>query len=126
MVSVKIPVDWFRGASLGKVLNSVFENNIANRSGGAIHWSGHYGTISNSNFTGNNATGEVISDIGGVLGGGDGGAVIWVGSHGIINDNSNFINNYAKNRGGAIFLHGNSTEDCVNTTVVNSNFEGCD
>ena len=116
-------VDWFRGASLGKVLNSVFENNIANRSGGAIHWSGHYGTISNSNFTGNNATGEVISDIGGVLGGGDGGAVIWVGSHGIINDNSNFINNYAKNRGGAIFLHGNSTEDCVNTTVVNSNFE---
>ena len=116
-------VDWFRGASLGKVLNSVFENNIANRSGGAIHWSGHYGTISNSNFTGNKATGEVISDIGGVLGGGDGGAVIWVGSHGIINDNSNFINNYAKNRGGAIFLHGNSTEYCVNTTVVNSNFE---
>ena len=106
-------VDWFRGASLGKVLNSVFENNIANRSGGAIHWSGYYGTVSNSNFTGNKATGE----------GGDGGAVIWVGSHGIINDNSNFINNYAKNRGGAIFLHGNSTEDCVNTTVVNSNFE---
>ena len=116
-------VDWYAGSSNGEVLGSNFKNNTAKRSGGAIHWSGHNGTISNTNFTGNKATGEVISDIGGVLGGGDGGAVLWVGSHGIIKDNCNFINNFAQYRGGAIFLHGNSTENCTNTTVTNCNFE---
>ena len=116
-------LDWSAGATNGNVIDSVFENNTAGRSGGAIHWSGHYGTISNTNFTGNKATGDVISDIGGFIGGGDGGAVIWVGSHGIIKDNCNFIDNFAKNRGGAIFLHGNATENCTNTTVTHVNFE---
>ena len=114
-------VDWAAGASNGYILDSTFTNNIAKRSGGAVHWSGHYGTIRNSTFNNNNATGDVISEIGGVTGGGDGGAVIWVGSHGIA-DNCTFDNNYAHYRGGAIFLHGNSTENCTNTTVSKSTF----
>ena len=116
-------IDWRLGSFDGLVAGSVFENNVANRSGGAIHWSGHYGTISNSNFTNNRAVGTCSTEFGGVVGGGDGGAVLWVGSHGIIKDNCNFNNNYAKNRGGAIFLHGNSTENCTNTTVTYSHFE---
>ncbi|MBQ9026708.1 MAG: hypothetical protein IJ104_10125, partial [Methanobrevibacter sp.] len=116
-------VDWYRGAVDGAIFNSIFEDNVANRSGGAVHWSGHYGTVSNSNFTGNKALGIVISEIGGVIGGGDGGAIIWVGSHGIVKDNCQFIDNFAQYRGGAIFLHGNSTENCTNTTVTNSYFE---
>ena len=45
-------LDWSAGATNGDVIDSVFENNTAGRSGGAIHWSGHYGTISNTNFMG--------------------------------------------------------------------------
>ena len=116
-------IDWSANSVNGKVTDSTFTNNIAKRSGGAIHWSGHYGTISNSEFTNNKATGEVTSEIGGIIGGGDGGAVLWVGSHGIINDGSKFENNYAKNRGGAVFLHGNSTENCTNTTIDTCTFE---
>jgi len=116
-------INWHLGARDGKVTNSIFTNNTAKRSGGAIHWSGYNGLISNSNFTGNKATGEVISEIGGVTGGGDGGAVLWVGSHGIIKDNCNFIKNTATYRGGAVFLHGNATENCINTTITHCNFE---
>ena len=116
-------VDWHAGSSHGNLINSNFYNNTAKRSGGAIYWSGHYGTISNTNFTNNTATGDVIDEIGGILGGGDGGAVIWVGSHGAIKDNCNFINNAAAYRGGAIFLHGNSTESCTNITVDNATFK---
>ena len=116
-------IDWRAGSENGKVIKSTFTNNTAKRSGGAIHWSGHYGTISASNFTDNKATGDVIGEINGVTGGGDGGAVLWVGSHGIIKDNCNFIDNFAKYRGGAIFVHGNSTENCTNTTVTMSKFE---
>ena len=116
-------IDWLAGSENGKVIKSTFTNNTAKRSGGAIHWSGHYGTISASNFTDNKATGEVINEINGVTGGGDGGAVLWVGSHGIVKDNCNFIDNFAKYRGGAIFVHGNSTENCTNTTVTKSKFE---
>ena len=115
-------IDWRYGSTHGKVINSTFTNNTAKRSGGAIHWSGHDGTIRDSNFTDNVATGDVISDIGGIIGGGDGGAVLWVGSNGTV-DNCRFIHNEANNRGGAIFLHGNSTENCTNTTVSNSIFE---
>ncbi|WP_296878470.1 Ig-like domain repeat protein [uncultured Methanobrevibacter sp.] len=115
-------IDWSAGAKHGYVGNSTFINNTAKRSGGAIHWSGHYGDIISSTFTNNTATGDVISEIGGIVGGGDGGAVIWVGSHGIVKD-SNFTNNYAKLRGGAIFIHGNSTENSTNTTVDNCIFE---
>ena len=115
-------IDWTAGAKDGYVGNCTFINNTAKRSGGAIHWSGHYGDIINSTFTNNTATGEVISEIGGIVGGGDGGAVIWVGSHGIVKG-SNFTNNYAKLRGGAIFIHGNSTENSTNTTVDNCIFK---
>ena len=115
--------DWAAGANHGYIIDSIFTNNTAKRSGGAVHWSGHYGTVSNSTFINNNATGDVISEIGGVTGGGDGGAIVWVGSHGLINDNCNFTNNFAKYRGGAVFLHGNSTENCDNTTVTNTNFK---
>ena len=115
-------VDWAAGATYGYIMDSTFINNTAKRSGGAIHWSGHYGTVSNSTFINNNATGEVISVIGGILGGGDGGAIVWVGSHGIINDSCNFTSNYAKNRGGAIYIHGNSTENSTNVTIHDSIF----
>ncbi|MEE1336024.1 right-handed parallel beta-helix repeat-containing protein, partial [Methanobrevibacter sp.] len=109
-------IDWAAGATHGYIVDSIFTNNTAKRSGGAVHWSGHYGDIINSTFTNNTATGEVISTIGGILGGGDGGAVLWVGSHGIISE-CNFTDNHAVNRGGAIYLHGNSTENCTNITV---------
>ena len=115
-------VDWSAGATHGYIRDSTFVNNTAKRSGGAVHWSGHYGTVTNSTFTNNNATGEVTSVIGGILGGGDGGAIVWVGSHGIINGNSTFTNNHANVRGGAIFLHGNSTENCTNLTIDSSTF----
>ncbi|WP_407424732.1 Ig-like domain repeat protein [Methanobrevibacter sp.] len=116
-------VDWAAGATHGYIKDSTFTNNTAKRSGGAIHWSGHYGTISNSTFTHNNATGEVTSEIGGITGGGDGGAVVWVGSHGMINDSCIFTGNEAKYRGGAIFLHGNATENCTNITVDSCTFK---
>ena len=115
-------VDWYLGSSDGKIIGSNFTSNTAKRSGGAVHWSGHNGTIKDSNFTHNIATGEVIGEIGGIQGGGDGGAVLWVGSNGTV-DNCIFVDNFAQYRGGAIFLHGNSTENCTNTTVSNSNFE---
>ena len=116
-------VDWAAGATHGYISDSTFVNNIAKRSGGAVHWSGHYGSVSNSTFKDNNATGEVKSYIGGIYGGGDGGAIVWVGSHGLINGSCNFTNNYAANRGGAIFMHGNSTENCTNITVDHCNFD---
>ncbi|MBR6023704.1 MAG: Ig-like domain repeat protein, partial [Methanobrevibacter sp.] len=115
-------IDWHMASQRGAIQDSVFTNNTAKRSGGAVHWSGHYGDIIGSTFTNNVATGEVVSEIGGITGGGDGGAVLWVGSHGIIKD-CNFNNNYAKIRGGAIFIHGNSTENSTNTTVDNCRFE---
>ena len=114
-------VDWHAGSSKGAIIGSNFTDNTAKRSGGAVHWSGHYGTIRDSNFTDNIATGEVTGEIGGIVGGGDGGAVLWVGSNGTV-DNCIFINNTAQNRGGAIFLHGNSTENCTNTTLSHSIF----
>ncbi len=119
-------IDWSANSHNGIVRDSTFTNNTAHRSGGAIHWSGHYGTITNSNFTDNNATGDKVTTINGVLGGGDGGAVIWVGSNGTINNNCRFVNNTAAYRGGAIFLHGNSTENCTNVTVDDCYFEGND
>ena len=114
-------VDWYAGSSKGQIIGSTFTDNTAKRSGGAVHWSGHYGTIRDSNFTNNIAAGEVVSEIGGIVGGGDGGAVLWVGSNGTV-DNCIFTGNVAQNRGGAIFLHGNSTENCTNTTLSKSIF----
>ena len=112
-------VDWISSASEGYIKDSTFNDNIANRSGGAIYWSGHNGIVSNCNFTHNNATG-IITD---AIGGGDGGAILWIGSHGMIKDNCIFTDNYANNRGGAIYLHGSATENCTNITVSHCRFE---
>ena len=116
-------VNWISSAYRGYVIDSIFTNNLANRSGGAVYWSGHNGIISNCTFIHNNATGVVRSDYGDFIGGGDGGAILWIGSNGIIRDNCKFTNNYAKYRGGAIFLHGTTTENCTNITVSHSSFD---
>ena len=118
------------GAHDGEVKNCVFTDNTAGRSGGAIHWSGHNGAIRYSNFTNNIAAGNMVTEIGGKTGGGDGGAVLWVGKYGVI-DNCRFISNEARKnpnyiesgRGGAIFLHGNDTENCTDANVTNSIFK---
>ena len=92
----------------GKVDNSNFNNNNA-KTGGAIRWQAAYGAVNNSNFTQNNAE--------------EGGAIYW-GAITNLNypnnsgnvSNSNFINNTASNRGGAILW------DEDRCTVNNSNF----
>ena len=106
-------VIWNDGAINGKIENSTFVNNTAQRSGGAVYWNGETGTIVDSNFTNNRATGNVTDSIGG----GDGGAVLWIGPNGTV-DNCNFTDNFALYRGGAVFLK-NST----NATFSNSYFE---
>ncbi len=124
-------IDWYCGARNGHILNSVFEDNIANRSGGAIFWSGIGGEIKHSNFTNNSALGikEALDTYGDMTYGGYGGAVMWTGPNGTI-DNCRFINNEAKyneatnsgGRGGAIYLQGSATDNCTNTTFSNCNF----
>lgn len=51
-------VAWDEGASNGTVDTCIFNNNTAKRNGGAIFWNGHNGTIKNSKFNNNRATGE--------------------------------------------------------------------
>ena len=116
-------VNWVSGAHEGYVIDSTFNDNLANRSGGAIYWSGHNGTVSNCTFTHNNALGGIHDIVDGITGGGDGGAILWIGSNGIIKGNCIFNNNHAENRGGAIYLHGSSTENCTNITVTNCSFD---
>ena len=116
-------VDWVAGASYGYVIDCNFTNNTAERSGGALHWSGHYGTVSNSIFIDNTAKGIVHDSIGGFYGGGDGGAIVWIGSNGIMRDNCIFINNTAAGRGGAVYMHGNDTENATNITIQHSTFD---
>ncbi|WP_188118152.1 Ig-like domain repeat protein, partial [Methanobrevibacter millerae] len=111
-------IDWHKGAFDGLVDNCTFINNIANRSGGAIYWSGTNGTVKKSTFTDNRATGKFTDDVGG----GDGGAVLWIGSEGLV-DNCTFADNFAQYRGGAVFLHNESSQDCNNTTFANCIFE---
>ena len=48
------------GAYNGIVDTGVFINNTAGHNGGAIYWYGGNGTIKNSNFTNNRATGETL------------------------------------------------------------------
>ena len=124
-------IDWYRGAKNGHIINSVFEDNIANRSGGAIFWSGIGGEIKHSNFTNNKALGikEAVDTYGVMTYGGYGGAVMWTGPNGTV-DNCRFISNEAKyndathsgGRGGAIYLQGSATDNCTNTTFSNCNF----
>ena len=115
-------VNWVSSAHEGYIKDSTFTNNFANRSGGAIYWSGENGTVSNCTFTHNNASGNIHDTIDNIYGGGDGGAILWIGSHGIIKDNCMFRENYAQSRGGAIYLHGSSIENCTNITITHSSF----
>ena len=116
-------IDFRAGAEHGKVFNSVFEDNIANRSGGAIYWSGHNGTIEHTNFTHNKALGIAEGEMpnGTVTLGGDAGALMWTGAVGLVND-CWFINNTALKQGGAVFLQAGATEVCSDTTFNNSHF----
>ena len=108
-------IDWYRGARNGIINNSVFEDNIANRSGGAIFWSGIGGIISLSNFTDNTAKGikEAEDSYGDMTYGGNGGAIMWVGSNGTVYG-STFTDNVANNHGGAVYLQGSSEGICSN------------
>ena len=120
-------VDWYHGASNGLVNDSIFINNIADRSGGAIFWSGHDGNITNSVFTNNSARGNVAANdsYGNITHGGNGGAVMWVGSEGYVY-NSTFTNNtalghnvvgnyYEGGKGGAVYIQGGEYGVCNNT-----------
>ena len=51
-------INWHKGASNGLVEDSTFINNTAKRNGGAIFWNGVNGTVKNSKFDNNRATGE--------------------------------------------------------------------
>ena len=109
-------IDWYEGATNGKISNSTFENNTADANGGAVYWYGTNGTIVDSNFTNNRALGTANGTYGDS---GDGGAVIWRGSNGII-DNSEFVNNSAATDGGAINLHDGTNVAVVNDIFVNN------
>ncbi|WP_458404111.1 Ig-like domain repeat protein [Methanobrevibacter sp.] len=124
-------IDFNRGAHDGAIINSTFENNLANRSAGAVFWFGTNGTIRDSTFINNTALGIVnyTDSYGNITYGGYGGAVMWTGAQGII-DNSVFIANEAKynsatksgGRGGAVYLQGSDVGLCMNTTFSNSLF----
>ena len=53
-------IDWSEGSHNGLVDTVVFYNNTARRNGGAIFWNGHNGTVKNSRFINNRATGESL------------------------------------------------------------------
>ena len=124
-------IDFNRGAHDEIILNSVFENNMANRSAGAVFWFGTNGTIKNSNFTNNRALGIInyTDSYGNVTYGGYGGAVMWTGAQGTV-DNCTFINNYAQyneatksgGRGGAVYLQGSDVGNGHDTAFLNSIF----
>ena len=116
-------LDWYAGAHDGLVDDCTFIHNIANRSGGAIFWNGHNGTILFSKFYDNHALGitNATSVRGDVTYGGDGGAVMWSGADGYAL-HSNFVNNTAAKRGGAVFLQSAATETSDNTFFEYSYF----
>ncbi|WP_295112200.1 Ig-like domain repeat protein [uncultured Methanobrevibacter sp.] len=124
-------IDFNRGASNGAIINSTFENNVANRSAGAVFWFGTNGVIKNSNFTNNKALGIVnyTDSYGNVTYGGYGGAVMWTGALGNV-DNCIFEDNYAQyneatksgGRGGAVYLQGSDVGHCIDTSFTNSVF----
>ena len=55
-------IDWNNEAINGLVDNVTFVNNTAGRSGGALFWNGENGTVKNSKFTNNRATGTFTLD----------------------------------------------------------------
>ena len=113
-------IDWYQGATNGRIENSTLVNNTARANGGAVYWYGNNGNIIGSNFTDNKALGEVNSTFN--INTGCGGALIWTGSHGTV-DGCNFVNNSAAQNGGAVFLRAVSSDICDNTTFSNSHFE---
>ncbi|RAP50095.1 MAG: hypothetical protein BZ136_02100, partial [Methanosphaera sp. rholeuAM74] len=114
-------VDWSSNSQNGRLLNSTFINNTALRSGGALFWNGHNGTIENTVFENNKATGEnqATHDFTGSVEyatpGGNGGAILWSGSVGYLNNVTIHNNSAAVNGGAAMFIGG------INITVNNSN-----
>lgn len=114
-------VDWAKGAYNATILNSYFNNNTADRSGGAIYVSGNELDIEHSEFNYNEVTGLTKYDNRtGVLNytsiGANGGAICWMGSYGDIIDVT-FLNNTANQRGGAIQFEKNQ-----NATIRDSRF----
>ncbi|MEE0936164.1 MAG: hypothetical protein U0L42_10920 [Methanobrevibacter sp.] len=116
-------IDFNRGAHHGTIINSSFENNVANRSGGAILWFGRIGTIKDSNFTNNTALSlvEYKDSYGNLTYGGYGGAIMWTGANGIVG-NCQFDENSAARRGGAVYLQGSDMGNCTNTTFNKCKF----
>ena len=117
-------VDWYKGAHDCILENATFENNVANRSGGAVYYYGVNGTIKNATFNNNKALGlaNATSSYGYNTTGGDGGAVMWTGKDGKLLD-STFKANNASSSGGAIFLQGSVEGNCSNMTIDNCAFE---
>ena len=124
-------VDFSNGSTKATISNSKFNNNIANRSAGAVYWFGTYGTIKDSNFTNNKALGitEAEDSYGNRTYGGYGGAIMWTGANGTVT-NCRFISNEAEynaartsgGRGGAIYLQGSEAGNCTNTTFDKCTF----
>ena len=110
-------VDFNRGAHDGAIINSTFENNVANRSAGAVFWFGTNGTIKDSTFKNNTALGlvEYKDSYGDLTYGGNGGAVQWTGAKGLV-DNCKFEENSAARRGGAVYLQGSDAGNCTDST----------
>ena len=94
-------VSW-SGAN-GKLENSIFKDNHANRYAGAIYWTGLNGIVEGTGFINNTAYGNSAAA---------GGAIFWNAANATIK-NSIFINNSA-NYGGAVHI-----------AKENSTFEGC-
>ena len=92
------------------IKNIIFINGKINANGGAIYWTGNYGTVNNCNFT-NNVVGTTINGNNGP----QGGAIYWTGSNGLV-INSTFNGNNASNDGGAIYWNSNYG------TIIYSNF----
>ncbi|MBQ6512857.1 Ig-like domain repeat protein [Methanobrevibacter sp.] len=116
-------LDWYEGAHDATLSNSILINNTAKRSGGAVYWYGHDGTIRNSTFTNNSALGLVnaTDSYGNITSGGHGGAIMWTGANGKVL-NSTFTLNNASRNGGAIYMQGSKDGDCSNITVDGSKF----
>ncbi|MEE0025565.1 Ig-like domain-containing protein, partial [Methanobrevibacter sp.] len=128
-------VYWY--GSNGVLSGSNFTNNTANNRGGAVYWNSADGVLSGSNFTGNTADdgGAVFwNGARGVLSGsnfngnnangdmGRGGAVYWSGDNS--NINATFINNTAKNTGGAICVNKFSASTVTGTYINNTASRG--
>ena len=113
-------VDFNRGSSQATITGTTFNNNIANRSAGAVYWYGANGIIKDSNFTNNAALGIVPYEdsYGNVTYGGNGGAIMWTGSDGSVY-NCTFVDNNATYKGGAVYLQG-SIEGLCNNTVFDT------